>query len=274
MNNYEYLIASLPDISKEWKGSEEQSWENIIAEIKGLCSASDNKLVDALLEGYDDSKLCEEFYTKALASKNKFIRDYFTFDLNVRNAKVRYLNKALDRPAGTDIFMETVGEFAEGQKLDGVLDTSDILSRERGIDDLMWEKIDEITTFDYFDIVFRFGFRKSNIRDIIAIDVVNVVSVEIENFAEHDKGFGFEDPVRIFAFKNASEVRNHAGFYTEDRRTAKANGFHSAVGFLFLLGDDKFAVIKIAFLAVIISGKLFFYYGNNIKIIHCQAPFE
>ena len=57
MNNYEYLIASLPDISKEWKGSEEQSWENIIAEIKGLCSASDNKLVDALLEGYDDSKL-------------------------------------------------------------------------------------------------------------------------------------------------------------------------------------------------------------------------
>ena len=61
MNNYEYLIASLPDISKEWKGSEEQSWENIIAEIKGLCSASDNKLVDALLEGYDDSTLCEEF---------------------------------------------------------------------------------------------------------------------------------------------------------------------------------------------------------------------
>ena len=158
MNNYEYLIASLPDISKEWKGSEEQSWENIIAEIKGLCSASDNKLVDALLEGYDDSKLCEEFYTKALASKNKFIREYFTFDLNVRNAKVRYLNKALDRPAGTDIFMETAGEFAEGQKLDGVLDTSDILSRERGIDDLMWEKIDEITTFDYFDIDAVLGF--------------------------------------------------------------------------------------------------------------------
>ena len=158
MNNYEYLIASLPDISKEWKGSEEQSWENIIAEIKGLCSASDNKLVDALLEGYDDSKLCEEFYTKALASKNKFIRDYFTFDLNVRNAKVRYLNKALDRPAGTDIFMETVGEFVEGQKLDCVLDTSDILSRERGIDDLMWEKIDEITTFDYFDIDAVLGF--------------------------------------------------------------------------------------------------------------------
>ena len=123
-----------------------------------MCSASDNKLVDALLEGYDDSKLCEEFYTKALASKNKFIRDYFTFDLNVRNAKVRYLNKALDRPAGTDIFMETVGEFAECQKLDGVLDTSDILSRERGIDDLMWEKIDEITTFDYFDIDAVLGF--------------------------------------------------------------------------------------------------------------------
>lgn len=158
MNNYEYLIASLPDISKEWKGSEEQSWENIIAEIKGLCSARDNKLVDTLLEGYDDSKLCKEFYTKVLASKDKFIRKYFTFDLNVRNAKVCYLNNALDRPVGTDIFMETVGEFAERQMLDGILDTSDILARERGIDDLMWEKIDEITTFDYFDIDVILGF--------------------------------------------------------------------------------------------------------------------
>ena len=90
--------------------------------------------------------------------KDHFLREYFRFDLNVRNAKVAYLNKALGRPAGTDIFMSAPGEFEEAQKLDSVLATDDILARERGIDDLMWAKIDELTTFDYFDIDAVLGF--------------------------------------------------------------------------------------------------------------------
>jgi hypothetical protein len=36
--------------------------------------------------------------------------------------------------------------------MDNVLNAGDILSRERGIDDLMWEKIDALTLFNYFDI--------------------------------------------------------------------------------------------------------------------------
>ena len=76
----------------------------------------------------------------------------------MRNAKVAYLNNALGRPAGTDIFLEAPGEFAESQRLESVLNTDDILARERGIDDLMWAKIDELTTFDYFDIDAVLGF--------------------------------------------------------------------------------------------------------------------
>ena len=93
-----------------------------------------------------------------LSSKDAFLKEYFRFDLNVRNAKVAYLNRELRRPAGTDVFLEAPGEFEEAQRLEAVLNTDDILARERGIDDLMWSKIDELTTFDYFDIDAVLGF--------------------------------------------------------------------------------------------------------------------
>ncbi|MBQ3918015.1 MAG: DUF2764 family protein, partial [Bacteroidales bacterium] len=89
---------------------------------------------------------------------SNFIREFFTFDLRVRNAKVRFLNKALDRPESQDIFLEPEGEFPEAARLGAVLEDSDILRRERGLDDLMWAKIDEILIFDYFDIDVILGF--------------------------------------------------------------------------------------------------------------------
>lgn len=158
MNNYEYIIAGLPDIAPDWKGADAAGVEAIVREIRELCSKEDNALIDVLIAGFDGANLDLEFYQKALKAKNSFIRDYFKFDLNVRNAKVRYLNRALERPADTDIFMEAEGEFEEAQKLDAVLNQEDILSRERGMDDLMWSKIESITTFDYFDINVILGF--------------------------------------------------------------------------------------------------------------------
>ena len=158
MNNYEYIIAGLPDIAPDWKGADAAGVEAIVQEIRELCSKEDNALIDVLIAGFDGANLDLEFYQKALKAKNSFIRDYFKFDLNVRNAKVRYLNRALERPADTDIFMEAEGEFEEAQKLDAVLNQEDILSRERGMDGLMWSKIESITTFDYFDINVILGF--------------------------------------------------------------------------------------------------------------------
>lgn len=39
-----------------------------------------------------------------------------------------------------------------------VLENGDILRRERGLDDLMWKRIDEITVMDVFDIEAILGF--------------------------------------------------------------------------------------------------------------------
>jgi hypothetical protein len=168
MSNYEYIVASLPDITTGWKFSEKGP-EDYIEEIVSLCSDKDRELIGFFLDGYRDESLCTDFYARALTHDNVFIREFFRFDLNVRNTKVNYLNKALDRPAGKDILtfpeetdqkiLDAVGEeFEESADLESVLNLGDILSRERGIDDLVWEKVDSLTTFNYFDIDAILGF--------------------------------------------------------------------------------------------------------------------
>ena len=168
MNNYEYIVASLPDITTGWKFGEKTP-EDYIEEIVSLCSDKDRATIAFLMDGYCDEKLNAEFYCQALQHKNAFIREFFLFDLNVRNAKVKYLNKALGREADRDVLTfgedaapevleATEKEFEEAAALEAVFAQADILSRERGIDDLMWEKINSLTTFNYFDINAILGF--------------------------------------------------------------------------------------------------------------------
>ncbi len=158
MNNYEYIISSLPAISLDWKFGEGTSFDTYVGWIKSQLSDSDIKVVDRLLDGFKDENLNREFYEAALKDKERFIKEYFTFDLNVRNGKARFLNKAFERPIDQDTINLEVREFTELQRLDEVLNAPDLLSRERGLDSMMWEKILQITTFNYFDLDAILGF--------------------------------------------------------------------------------------------------------------------
>ncbi len=161
MDNYVYIVSSLPVLSQDWKAEDGWQAEEIVSEIKGQLSGRDNKVVDKLLDGFKDDKLNADFYKDAAAYDQKFIRDYFSFDLDVRNAKVRYLNQALGRPADMDVITLAEDEerdFEEADKLDAILHGDDILRREKGLDDLMWEKIDALTMFHYFDLDIILGF--------------------------------------------------------------------------------------------------------------------
>ena len=129
--------------------------------IREQLSEKDNGLVDLLLSGYESDNLDAGFYHEALHHRNRFIREFFEYDLNLRNIKVEYLNRSLGRPEG----MDTVSpEGWDGSAFDGrqeimaVLEGDDILKRERGLDDLMWRKIDEITVMDVFDMEAILGF--------------------------------------------------------------------------------------------------------------------
>ncbi len=89
MKNYEYIIASLPALSQDWKFPQDRNFSSYIEEIKALADGSDRKAIDALLSGFKDKNLNEEFYGKMLSCKDKFLKEYFAFDLQVRNGKAR-----------------------------------------------------------------------------------------------------------------------------------------------------------------------------------------
>ncbi|MBR4822665.1 MAG: DUF2764 family protein [Bacteroidales bacterium] len=154
MNNYEYIIASLPLLSKD--GKEMPDTDAILSEIREQLSAKDISTLDLLLSSFDPDKLDAEFYRKAAKDRNRFIREFFCLDLGIRNTKVEYLNSTLGRPEGTDIvILDPDGEDAEFEQkaeVEALLRTDDILGRERALDDFYWKTVDAITVLDYFDL--------------------------------------------------------------------------------------------------------------------------
>ena len=183
MSNYVYIIAGLPDFTPDWRQGE-KSLDEYLDQVRELLSEKDNKVLDFIIKGFDKDQIGLELYKEALVHRNGFIREFFQFDMDVRNQKVRYLNQALGRDPEKDVLSlrdpeaEDTGlepeapEFKESAKLQAVLEGSDILSRERGIDDLYWDKIDEITLFDYlnFDKILGIVAKMMIIRRWLILD--------------------------------------------------------------------------------------------------------
>ena len=167
MSNFEYIISSLPYLTMDFKYAGQTGFNSVISDIKRDLDEHDQGLVDFLIKGFSEKELDADFYANALRSRNHFLREYFRFDLNLRNAKVRYLNAQLGREPDQDVmtgedpeaedvdidgFRFTGGEFEEALKVDNILADKDLVSREKGLDDLLWDKIDGLSTFHYFDI--------------------------------------------------------------------------------------------------------------------------
>ena len=104
MDNYVYIVASLPELTA---GFEYTSFDYAATKesIVELLSEKDQKLVELFEEGFNEETLGADFYAKAAASKNRFIREYFDFDARLRNMKVAYLAKRLDKK-GDDYFVD------------------------------------------------------------------------------------------------------------------------------------------------------------------------
>ena len=156
MNNYVYIVSCLPVLTPDT----EIDAGRILSEIEEQCSERDRDVISFLLDGFDGTKLDADFYHKALAHDSAFIRGYFGYDLDVRNAKARFLNHAFGRPEEADLVILDDGErdFEDEAELAGILESTDILGREKALDELLWKRIDALTTFDYFDLDTILGF--------------------------------------------------------------------------------------------------------------------
>ena len=166
MNNYHYIIAGLPDLSRDCMAGKTDA-DGLINEIKAQCSSRDVAVIEFLEKGYVPENLTESFYHEALRHRNGFLKKWFAFDLEVRNAKVRFLNQALGREYSRDVIelkdndgtpLPDNGGFEEAGHLSQILAGNDILARERGIDDLYWAKAEELVLFHYFDLTVILGF--------------------------------------------------------------------------------------------------------------------
>ena len=158
MDNYEYLIAGLPVLSSDWSAQTNLSVKALIEEIRARSSDRDNALYDTLLSGYEEDNFTPEFYRSMLSHPNSFLREFFRFDLGVRNAKVRYLNERLGRPLDKDIFLEDGEGFEKADEVREILQTPDLLEREMALDRLTWKEIDGLNLFDYFNVNVLLGY--------------------------------------------------------------------------------------------------------------------
>lgn len=161
MNNYEYIVAGLPVIEPGSRLGSSSAANAIIDDIREQLSNKDNALVTMLLDGFDPEKLNAGFYRACLGSGSRFLREYFLFDLFLRNTKVEYLNASLGRPEGKDVLLlEELEdyEFEQKEEIVEILSGTDIIGREKGLDMAIWEHVEEVTTMDVFDMDAILGF--------------------------------------------------------------------------------------------------------------------
>jgi len=174
VNNYYYIIGGLPELAP---GGENNmfNYAAVREEIWKQCSPEDKKLIEFLEEGFDEESLTVDFYIKVQESRSMFIKRYFRLDRIIRNAKVTFLagklfngdeteNKELIKkysvvlPSDQEIgFNGKEGvavtlDNSDTQNIDAIFHTSDILEKERKLDEFKWGKINEFTSFDFFDI--------------------------------------------------------------------------------------------------------------------------
>ncbi len=151
MDNYIYIIAGLPELASSYEGTN-FDYAAVKESIMELLSEKDQKLVELMEDGFNEETLGAEFYTKAAESKNDFIRQYFDFDGRLRNMKVSYLAKRLGKDGSAFLVELPEADFEEEKQIREILQNADFVEREQKMDDLKWEKANDIARMDYFNM--------------------------------------------------------------------------------------------------------------------------
>ncbi|HBG52681.1 MAG TPA: hypothetical protein DDW70_00485 [Rikenellaceae bacterium] len=167
MNNYEFIIAGLPQLALDFQ-SGSFDLEQLTGSLKEMLGKKDNRLLDWLTRGLEGKYMNVHFYSAAQKCNNSFIRDYFSFDQEIRNIIAAYMARSYGNSPGdhlvgdNDLTRQLVQSRAEDFKLEfiseyaavlnRIMQLKDPLEREQKIDSLRWEKASELCTFHYFDI--------------------------------------------------------------------------------------------------------------------------
>ena len=112
--------------------------------------------------------LWTRFYEACERSSNAFVREWYAFDRQLRNIGAAWtarktgrdieselvggsdINTALARNSAADFGLRAEVDYIES--LLQILENKNAIEKERGLDLLRWNKADELTDFDYFNL--------------------------------------------------------------------------------------------------------------------------
>ncbi len=156
MENYHYIIAGLPELvlNADNKGF---SYEQVREFIYNSSGEKDRRLIEWFDFGTQESNLNPHFYRAAFKSRNRFIREYFALDLQIRNRKVDYVARKMDLD-GQKYKVATSNGVAlqmsqeQLEKLSGIFSNKNILEKEQQLDKFKWDYISQMNPYGTFDM--------------------------------------------------------------------------------------------------------------------------
>ena len=127
---------------------------------------------DSLGESQLENHLTELYYKWAMKCGNKMISDWFEFNLNLNNILAAYANRKYNievEPVGDNEIAEAIktssqrdfgltGIFDDLENFKRLSEETDIIEREKKIDLLRWQWLDEQTFFKHFSIERVFAY--------------------------------------------------------------------------------------------------------------------
>ena len=172
MNNYHYIIASLPVLNK---GGEDRSFNlaKIREEITSQCSEKDVQAIDFFCRIFEGGNLDKDFYLQAQNSPSRLTRLYSKLDRQVKNLMVssaahRFYSaekaEELTQRYQVELSPDPYGDYVEPTDTEADLQTADrqaltslfaeenIVTKEKRLDEFKWDKINSFTTLDFFNI--------------------------------------------------------------------------------------------------------------------------
>lgn len=163
-NNYPYIVAGLPDLLLDFAGKPFDGVK-IRSALKEQISPKEQRWIAWLEFGLQSDRLGAHFYRAASKLHNSFIRDYFAFDLEMR----RILASVRSHTPRTGWERSELATF-----LFSILETGNILEREQKLDQLRWNKANELCTFHYFsiEVILCFLLKLSIVERWIGLDKV------------------------------------------------------------------------------------------------------
>lgn len=114
------------------------------------------------------------FYNYVLDMGNDFLREWFSFDKTLKNILAAYNCRKYDLPVENELIGEDdiVDSFKKSrardfgissevpyvEKVINIIENKDLLDREKGLDLLRWNFVDEQTVFNYFTVEVILGY--------------------------------------------------------------------------------------------------------------------